>query len=95
MTDIPETIRKVALCGGAGGDYAALAKCAGADLYITGEAKHNEVLDAVGMELPLALCGHHATEFPVLAKLQAYLQQAVPGVEYKLTEYTDEPYKTV
>ncbi len=95
VTEIPATVRKVALCGGAGGDYATLAKWAGADLYITGEAKHNEVLDAAAVGMPMALCGHHATEFPVLAGLQKYLQQAVPGVEYILTNHTEEPYVTL
>ena len=95
VTEIPDKVRRIAVCGGAGGDYAALAKAAGADIYITGEAKHNEILDAAAIGMPMAMCGHHATEFPALARLQFYLQNAVPGVEFVLTTYTEEPYKTV
>lgn len=95
VTTVPGKVQRIAVCGGAGGDYAALAKAAGADLYITGEAKHNEVLDAAAIDMPMAMCGHHATEFPVLEHLQQYLQQAAPEAEYILTKHTEEPYKTV
>lgn len=94
-TAVPETVQRMAVCGGAGGDFALVAKEAGADLYLTGEAKHNELLEAAAVEMPMAVCGHHATEFPVLAVLQAYLQKAFPQMAFLLTRHTREPYTVI
>lgn len=54
-------IRKVALCGGSGGSFLSNAIASGADIYITGEAKYNDFLDAQGHIL-LATIGHFESE---------------------------------
>ncbi|MFV0437869.1 MAG: Nif3-like dinuclear metal center hexameric protein [Desulfopila sp.] len=38
---LPATVKKVAVCGGSGSDFAAAAHAAGADVYLTAEVKHN------------------------------------------------------
>ena len=35
---------------------------AGADLYVTGDVKHHDVLDALALGLAVIDAGHHATE---------------------------------
>lgn len=88
-------IRTVAVCGGAGGDLASVAKAAGADLYVTGEVKQNEWIDAAGIGQPMLVCGHHASEAVVLPVLRDYLSLHLPGVDCRLTSHLEEPFQTI
>lgn len=54
-------IRKVALCGGSGAFLIPEAIAAGADLFITGEAKYNDFFD-VEDRILLAVIGHYESE---------------------------------
>lgn len=89
-----ETIQTVAVCGGAGGDLASIAKSAGADLFLTGEAKQNEWIEAAGIGQPMLVCGHHASEAVVLPVLVDYLSRALPDVDCRLTTHLEEPFQT-
>lgn len=65
------TISRVAVLGGAGSEFAALAKAKGADLYLTGDLKYHEAQDASRLGLLIADGGHFYTErviVPALAK---------------------------
>lgn len=73
-------IHRVAVCGGASdGDWRA-AHRAGADLFITGEVRHHNALEASDAGLCLAECGHYATEQPAMIQLSERLRQEVPEV---------------
>lgn len=64
-------VRRVAVLGGAGAEFAPLARKAGADLYLTGDVKYHEAQDAAASGLILADGGHFYTErvvIPVLAE---------------------------
>ena len=76
------TIRKVAVLGGAGGDYLQSAAAAGADALVTGEAKHHEYLEAVRMGITLLDATHYATEQVVLRPLAEYLTACCPDVRF-------------
>lgn len=69
VADSGKTIKKVALCGGAGADFMHDAANAGCDAYITGEAKHHEFLEAKAIGLTLISAGHFETENPVVTVL--------------------------
>ena len=69
VADCGKTIRKVALCGGAGADFMHEAAKAGCDAYITGEAKHHEFLEAKEIGITLITGGHFETENPVITVL--------------------------
>ena len=69
IADSGQIIKKVALCGGAGGDFIHEAAAAGCDAYITGEAKHHEFLAAHELGITLIAAGHFETENPVVAVL--------------------------
>jgi len=56
-----KTIREVALCGGSGAFLIPDAIACGADVFITGEAKYNDYLDAESRML-LAVIGHYESE---------------------------------
>lgn len=68
-------VRKVALCGGAGMDFFVDAVKMGADAYITGEAKHHELLMAQDMGITLIEAGHFETENPSVEYLRTYVQK--------------------
>lgn len=76
--DPDRRIEKVAFCGGAGGDLAAAASAAGAQVLVTGDVTYHQVLEALGMDLAVIDAGHAATEAPVLEPLAQYLQEQVP-----------------
>ena len=78
-------VSRVAVLGGAGGGDIGYAQEAGAEAYITGEAKHSQILEARERDLPLILCGHYETERVVLKSLQDRLQILAPDVQYTIT----------
>ena len=69
IADSGKTISKVALCGGAGGDFISAVAEIGCDAYITGDISHHEFLDALELGLTLIAAGHFETENPVVASL--------------------------
>lgn len=70
-----KTLKKVALCGGAGGDFIHDVAAADCDAYITGEAKLHEFLAAAEIGLTLIAAGHFETENPVVAVLAEKLKE--------------------
>ena len=56
-----KTIRKVALCGGSGAFLIPDAMQAGADVFLTGEARYNDYYD-VESRILLAVLGHYESE---------------------------------
>lgn len=87
-------IRRVAVLGGAGGDYAASAIKAGADVFITGETGYHEALDSWAAGMCTLEAGHAATEMPGVHWLAKRLQEAADVVQYNLTimESAIEPF---
>ncbi len=79
--DLDMMVRRIALCGGAGGDFISCAESAGADIYITGEIKHNQYY-----ETGMALCeaGHFDTESCFVRMMADGLQNAADTLQYKL-----------
>ncbi len=69
--DTSGKVRRVAVLGGAGSEFASLAKAKGADLYLTGDLKYHEAQDASRLGLLIVDGGHFYTErviVPALAK---------------------------
>lgn len=54
-------IKRVALCGGAAGSFAGAAMAAGADIYITGEARYHDLFSYAG-KMTVAVIGHYESE---------------------------------
>ena len=76
--DPGRVVRRVAVCGGSGGDLAAAAAHAGADVLLTSDLKHHatsEAVDDTGVALIDA--AHWATEWPWLADAAAVLATTV------------------
>lgn len=86
------TVATVAVCGGSGGNF--IAACAEqADVYVTGEVKHHEWLDAAG-RINVIEAGHYATEVPVVDTLAGWLNEAYPDLT--VIPYRDgDPYSVI
>jgi dinuclear metal center YbgI/SA1388 family protein len=84
-------IQRVALCPGAGGDGIAAAAVQGADVLVTGELKHHEILDARARGLAVITVGHEASEAPVLEPLAEYLRATLSGL--KVTVSLERSYR--
>ena len=75
IADGGKTIKKVALCGGAGADFIHEVSAAGCDAYITGDVSHHEFLDAKALGLTLIAAGHFETENPVVAAVAEKIKE--------------------
>ncbi len=71
-------VRRVAVCGGAGGPYLSAATAAGADVFVTSDLRHHVVSEHLAddgcaiVEMP-----HWATEWPWLPDVAARLRSAL------------------
>lgn len=87
-------VKKVAVCGGAGGDMVELAASMGMDTYVTADVKHHEFLAARALGITLLDAGHFATEDPAMDVLAQRLAEAFApdGVEVLRPKVPKEPY---
>ena len=81
LGDAGKPVKTVAVCAGAAMDLAPFAKECGADLYLTGDLKHHELLDALSCGLSVAAAGHFETERPAVAVLCERMRAAFPMIE--------------
>lgn len=86
FTDSDRLIKTVALCSGAGGEYCGIAKALGADVFLTGEAKHHEFLEAKALDIPMLTAGHFHTEDVVIKPLSDKLRLQFPDVEFIISK---------
>ena len=82
---------RVALCAGAGMALLQDAERAGATLFVTGEARHHDQLDAVARGIDLVLAGHTATERGYLPTLVRKLRDECPGVVTQISRADRAP----
>jgi dinuclear metal center YbgI/SA1388 family protein len=87
---LDRSIKKVAICGGAGIFLLADAKRAGADAFVTSDIKYHEFFDA---EDKLILCdiGHYESEIFTKELLGEFLSQNFPNIALYLTKVVTNP----
>lgn len=80
-------IRKIAIVNGSGGSFVSKALACGADLLITGDVDHHQVLDALQGGMAVCDLGHFLSEVPMLRTLADYLksQKALNEVEIMIS----------
>lgn len=77
--DAGKTIKKIAICTGAG---CSLIEAAGEiDAFITGDASHHNFLDCVQAGITFIAAGHYETEIIVVPVLVKKLQAQFPDIE--------------
>lgn len=72
--------RRVGLCPGSGGSLVPRAIDLGCTLFVTGEMKHHERLEAVARGCDVILAGHTETERGFLPHYRTRLQRLAPGL---------------
>ena len=73
-------VRRVAVGGGACGEYGTLAASLGCDTFVTADLKYHDFQNAPGMGLNLLDAGHFPTENVVCAVLEDFLHSRFPGL---------------
>ncbi|MDP9048044.1 MAG: Nif3-like dinuclear metal center hexameric protein, partial [Bacteroidota bacterium] len=85
-------VKKVAVCGGAGGFLLKQAIAAGADIFITADYKYHEFFDAEG-ELVIADVGHFESEQFTQHLLYEIIKKKFTTFALRLTEVNTNPVK--
>ena len=96
LLDAGEPVRRVAVVGGSGGDFAPAALAAGCQLLVTGECKHHEALLALRLGVSVVAAGHFETENPSVPALLSAVQAALgPRAECLICEGAKAPFRPV
>lgn len=85
-TSCNQKIKRVAVGGGACGEYIYLAKEFGADAFITGEIKHNYILESKQIGLTVVDVGHYKSEDVVIQPLVDMLSEKFANVSFEKSE---------
>ncbi len=85
--DIEGMIGSVGVCGGAAGEFWKEAAAMGADIFITGEIKHNHYIER--KNIILAEAGHFDTEKCFCALYAQGLQKRLNDVNYNIAIYVE------
>ena len=83
-------VKRVALCGGSGASFADAAISAGAQLYITGEARYHDLFNYDGRIL-FAVIGHYESEQFTMDIFKDIILDAYPGIVVKKTTVNTNP----
>lgn len=85
-------IYKIALCAGSGASV--LKAVPDANLYLTGEMSHHEVLEAVHQGTNVILTNHSNSERGFLTKFKQIIAEKLPEVEFIISETDSDPLKS-
>ena len=88
--DRQKLVRRVALVGGAGGEYAQLALRAGADAYVTGEMRYHDSVSLAAEGLVTMQAGHDSTEQIAVKPLRNGLQMRANALQYNVKVYAND-----
>jgi len=87
-----KNVKRVAVCGGAGGFLLKHAITAGADVFVTADYKYHEFFDAEG-KLVIADIGHFESEQFTVQLLYDIIQKKFASFAVRLTEINTNPVK--
>lgn len=91
--DPERLLRRVAVCGGSGGDLADAARAAGADVFVTADLRHHVALDALAAGgLALVDVTHWASERPWCDDVAQRLGAALPAVTVSVSTRVTDPW---
>ncbi len=93
LGDDARTVRKVALCSGAGADFLPNAISAGADVYVTAEIKHHLGLAAAHKGMALVETDHYTLERLHWPKLAGLLNEQHKDLKTKVSERGPELWR--
>ncbi len=82
--DAGKPVKKVAVCGGAGGDLVKEALVAGADVLLTGDVKYHAAQEATFAGLSIVDAGHQGTERHIMPVLAAKIEDWATACKQEL-----------
>ncbi len=89
-------VTTVALCGGSAMMLLPQAIRAGADVYVTGDIKHHDALNALAHKIALIDAGHHGTERVIVPLLAEYLKEKAEtekcDLQVEVSEVNTNPF---
>jgi hypothetical protein len=68
-------VRRIAVVAGSGAEFAKAAREAGADLYVTGDVKYHQALEAAAGTMAVADVGHGSAERWILPEFRRVLSE--------------------
>ena len=83
-------VKRVALCGGSGASFVDAAISAGAQVYITGEARYHDLFNYDG-RIVLAVIGHYESEQFTMDIFKDIILEAYPALKVKKTSINTNP----
>ncbi|MGH7269793.1 MAG: Nif3-like dinuclear metal center hexameric protein [Polyangiaceae bacterium] len=89
---LDRTVSRVAVCAGSGGSMLSNAVERGAQLFLTGEMRHHDVLRAVRSGLSVVCTLHSASERSALGALRERLSALLPTVSVARSVSDREPF---
>jgi len=90
-----KTVRRVAVVGGSGGEFLRAARDSGADLFVTGDVKYHQALEAEAADLPVADVGHASGERWILPEIRRILSDRFRGSVAVRVMNESEPLRVV
>lgn len=88
-------VEQVAVACGGADDFVGDAAKAGADVFVTGEARFHRALEAEARGIGLIVAGHHATERPAVEMLADRIGRAFPGLVVWASRQERDPLRGV
>lgn len=95
LEDAGRPVRKVAVGGGACGEYMMEASRKGCDTFVTADVKYNTFLDARSLGLNLIDGGHFSTENVVCPILAQWITEGFPEVEVIISKVHKEVFSCI
>lgn len=98
VTSPEKMVQTVAVCGGSGASMlpelqkVTLSDGSPIDAYVTGDAKHNDFLDAIDSGIALLAAGHYETETVSMPVMKKLLETEFPDVEFTYLESAPNIY---
>ncbi|HJS08548.1 MAG TPA: Nif3-like dinuclear metal center hexameric protein [Pirellulales bacterium] len=86
-----QTINRVAIACGSGGELLDVARRAGCDCFVTGETRFHTCLEAQAAGIALVLTGHYASERFAVEALAESLQREFPPVKCRASLRERDP----
>ena len=80
-----DTVKKLAVMGGAGGGSLYEAQAKGCDTYVTADIKYNQFLDAKELGLNLIDADHFCTENVIIPVIKKRLSEAFTDIEFQIS----------
>lgn len=90
--DTGKTVRKLAVVGGAGGDFWAQAAALGAECLLSGEVSHHDALDAKQSGLATIAAGHFESEYPAVPVLAGKIARQFQGTRVLVSRKGRSPF---